>query len=426
MKYIEFPERENWIKLFVRPKTTSSATEEMVMRILNDVAQRGDEAVAELTSQIDGVKLETTRVSSEEIAAAREQIKPELKQAIRIASNNIRKFHKFVICPEDSIETMPGIRVWRKSVPIESVGVYIPGGTAPLFSTVLMLAIPASIAGCRRIVLCTPPDKNGNINPAILYAASECGVTEIYKIGGAHAIAAMRYGTKTISPVYKIFGPGNSWVTMAKQLIAKDGFPIDMPAGPSELAVFADDSVNPAFVAADLLSQCEHGPDSQVVLVSTSKKVIDDVRAQIEVQLSGLIRNDFASKSMTNSLAILVKTPEQGIELLNEYAPEHLILACNRAELLSTRVVNAGSVFIGQWSPESAGDYATGTNHTLPTSGNARGWSGVSVDSFVKKITFQQLTKEGLSQIAGTVETMAEAEGLLAHRNAVSIRIKSK
>jgi histidinol dehydrogenase len=426
MKYVEFPESETWRELFVRPKTASSASEEMVMRILNDVAQRGDDAVRELTSQIDGVNLETNRVSSAEIAAAREWIRPELKQAIRIASNNIRKFHKFVICPEDSMETMPGIRVWRKSLPIESVGLYIPGGTAPLFSTVLMLAIPAAIAGCKRIVLCTPPDKNGNVNPAILYAASECGVTEIYKIGGAQAIAAMRYGTKTISPVYKIFGPGNSWVTMAKQLIAKDGFPIDMPAGPSELAVFADESVNPTFVAADLLSQCEHGPDSQVVLVSTSKKVIEDVRLQIDVQLSGLIRSDFATKSLGNSLAILVQTPEQGMELLNEYAPEHLILACNRAELLSTRVVNAGSVFIGQWSPESAGDYATGTNHTLPTSGNAKGWSGVSVDSFVKKITFQQLTREGLLQIAGTVQTMAEAEGLMAHRNAVTIRLNHK
>lgn len=370
--------------------------------------------------------MQSTRITPEEVAAAKEQISPELKLAMKIASDNIRKFHKFVICPEDSMETMPGIRVWRKSVPIESVGLYIPGGTAPLFSTVLMLAIPAMIAGCKRIVLCTPPDKNGNINSAILYAASECGVTEIYKVGGAQAIAAMRYGTKTILAVNKVFGPGNSWVTMAKQLIAKDGFPIDMPAGPSELAVFADESVNPAFVAADLLSQCEHNPNSQVVLVSTSKKVIDDVRTQIDVQLSGLIRNDFATKSLSNSLAILVKTPEQGIELLNEYAPEHLILACNRAELLSTRVVNAGSVFIGQWSPESAGDYATGTNHTLPTSGNAKGWSGVSVDSFVKKITFQQLTREGLSQIAGTVETMAEAEGLQAHKNAVSIRMKAK
>lgn len=426
MRYIEFPERESWKELFVRPKIASSATEEAVMRILNDVAQNGDEAVRELTQKIDGVNLDNIRVSSIEIAAAREVIKPELKRAIKIASDNIRKFHKFVICPEDSMETMPGIRVWRKSVPIESVGLYIPGGTAPLFSTVLMLAIPATIAGCKRIVLCTPPDKNGNINPAILYAASECGVTEIYKIGGAQAIGAMRYGTKTISPVNKIFGPGNSWVTMAKQLIAKDGFPIDMPAGPSELAMFADESVNPAFVAADLLSQCEHGPDSQVVLVSTSKKVIDDVRAQTDVQLAGLLRNDFATKSMSNSLAILVQAPEQAIELLNEYAPEHLILACTRAEVLSTRVVNAGSVFIGEWSPESAGDYATGTNHTLPTSGNAKGWSGVSVDSFVKKITFQQLTREGLSQIAGTVVTMAQAEGLQAHGNAVSIRIATK
>lgn len=423
MKYVEFPAKENWNELFIRPQVQSSATEEAVLSILSAVRARGDDALRELTQKIDGAQLNDLRVTQREMIAAKEQIKPELKLAMRIAAENIRRFHKHVLCPEDSIETMPGIRCWRKSVPIDRVGLYIPGGTAPLFSTVLMLAIPAVIAGCRQIVLCTPPAKDGSIHPAILYAANECGVTEIFKVGGAQAIGAMRYGTKTIPAVSKIFGPGNSWVTMAKQLIAKDGFPIDIPAGPSELAVFADESANASFVAADLLSQAEHGPDSQVVLVSTSRRMIEEVKTELNAQLQTLPRNDYATRSLENSVAILVETPEQGIELLNAYAPEHLILACNRAELLSTRVVNAGSVFIGPWSPESAGDYATGTNHTLPTSGNAKGWSGVSVDSFVKKITFQQLTREGLSQIAGTVETMAQAEGLQAHARAVSIRM---
>lgn len=425
MRYLENPLKEDWKELFVRAKVASSANEETVQAILEDVRLRGDAAVKELTEKIDRVVLDQIQVTAAEISEAAELVSVELKNAIRIASANIRKFHKSVLCPEDSIETMPGIRCWRKSVAIETVGLYIPGGTAPLFSTVLMLAIPASIAGCKRIVLCTPPGKDGRINPAILYAARECGVTEVFKIGGAQAIAAMRFGTQTIPAVSKIFGPGNSWVTMAKQLIAKDGFPIDMPAGPSELAVFADESVNPAFVAADLLSQAEHGPDSQVVLVSTSRKVIDAVQAQIEKQKNDLLRTDFIDKSLSNSLAILVHSREQAMEMLNAYAPEHLILASVDAEILSNRVVNAGSVFIGEWSPESAGDYATGTNHTLPTSGNAAGWSGVSVDSFVKKITFQRLTREGLSQIAGTVETMAAAEGLLAHRNAISIRMKT-
>jgi len=426
MKYLEFPLQETWSELFVRPKTGSSASEESVMRILHEISQRGDEAIVELTQKFDGVKPDSICVSASEIAEAAGQVSSELKNAVRTASGNIRKFHRHAICPENPIETMPGIRCWRKSVAIETVGLYIPGGTAPLFSTVLMLAIPAAIAGCRRIVLCTPPGKDGKINPAILYAANECGVTEIFKIGGAQAIAAMRYGTKTVPAVSKIFGPGNSWVTMAKQLIAKDGFPIDMPAGPSELAVFADETVNPKFVAADLLSQAEHGKDSQVVLVSTSKNVIDAVQDEIREQMKSLVRTDIAGAALVNSLAILVKTPGDAMELLNAYAPEHLILACDGAEVLSNKVVNAGSVFIGQWSPESAGDYATGTNHTLPTSGNAKGWSGVSVDSFVKKITFQHLTREGLSQIAGTVETMAQAEGLHAHKNAVSIRMQTK
>jgi histidinol dehydrogenase len=426
MKYVEFPSRETWKELFVRPQIMQTASEDSVQAILTDVKLRGDVALRDFVKQFEGVELHELLVSASEVEEARMAISEPLKKAIRIASDNIRTFHTAIQSTEVSVEIMFGIRCWRKSVAIEEVGLYIPGGTAPLFSTVLMLAIPAAIAGCKRIVLCTPAGKDGKINPAILYAASECNVSEIYKIGGAQAIAAMCYGTETISSVSKIFGPGNSWVTMAKQLIAKDGFPIDMPAGPSELAIFADESVDPSFVAADLLSQAEHGADSQVVLVSTNKKTIDEVLAHIDIQKRDLPRMDFIEKSLSNSLAVLMQSRDEAMNMINTYAPEHLILACTDAELLSNRVVNAGSVFIGQWSPESAGDYATGTNHTLPTSGNATGWSGVSVDSFVKKITFQQLTREGLSQIAGTVETMAEAEGLQAHKNAVTIRMQTK
>lgn len=424
MRYVENPARESWEELFRRPQTTSSAKEQSVAEILDRVRTEGDDALRALTKEIDGVEIGPLAVTYEEIAEARAKIPAELQSAIRTAAANITKFHRHSVAAESSIETMPGIKCWRRSVGIERVGLYIPGGTAPLFSTVLMLAIPATIAGCKRIVLCTPPGKDGKINPAILYAASECGITEIFKVGGAQAIGAMRYGTQTVPSVNKIFGPGNSWVTMAKQLIAKDGFPIDMPAGPSELAILADGNANPVFVTADLLSQAEHGRDSQVVLVSTSKRLIDAVQEQLQLQLSTLIRTDIAQQALENSVSILVKSSEEGMDLLNAYAPEHLILACENAEILSARVVNAGSVFIGPWSPESAGDYASGTNHTLPTCGNAKGWSGVSVDSFVKKITFQQLTREGLSQIAGTVETMAKAEGLQAHANAIAVRMK--
>jgi len=318
---------------------------------------------------------------------------------------------------------MPGVRCWRKSVGIEKVGLYIPGGSAPLFSTVLMLALPARIAGCKQVILCSPPDQNGNIHPAILYAAKVCGVKDVFKLGGVQAIAAMRYGTETIPAVSKIFGPGNSWVTLAKQLIAKDGFPIDIPAGPSELAIYADATVPSAYVAADLLSQAEHGTDSQVVLVATERIVIDEVLAEVELQLEQLPRKEIARASLKQSLAVLVNDDVEAIEFLNAYAPEHLILACADATGLSDQVVNAGSVFLGAWSPESAGDYASGTNHTLPTNGHAMGWSGVSVDSFVRKITFQEITREGLHRIASTVEVMAEAEGLHAHENAVTIRM---
>lgn len=425
MQYFENPPRSSWPALFRRPQLPSSANEKDVSAIMSHVRAGGDTVLRAYTRKYDGCELKEFRIQDSEIQDSASQLSDELAQAIRLAKINIEKFHGAQVISEPVVETMPGVRCWRKSVPIETIGIYIPGGSAPLFSTVLMLAVPAMIAGCKRVVLCTPPSKDGSIHPAILFAAAECGITEIYKVGGAQAIAAMRYGTETIPAVSKIFGPGNSWVTMAKQLIAKDGFPIDMPAGPSELAVFADETVNPAFVAADLLSQAEHGADSQVVIVATNKKVLDAVETEMSRQLLQLPRYAVAKEAMANSLSILVPDKEEAMQLLNSYAPEHLILACEDAEALAGQVVNAGSVFIGPWSPESAGDYASGTNHTLPTNGNARGWSGVSVDSFVKKITFQQLTKEGLENIASTVETMAMAEGLQAHARAVSLRLRS-
>lgn len=421
MKYIENPAPETWKKLFSRPSSVS-ANEDAVLQIMNAVRNRGDEALHDFAKEFDGVSISTIRVSHEEISAA--TVSDELAKSIRTARTNIETFHRSQLRNEEMVETMTGVRCWRKSIGIESVGLYIPGGSAPLFSTVLMLAVPAVIAGCKRIVLCTPPSRDGSVHPAILFAARECGVTEIYRVGGAQAIAAMRYGTQSIEAVSKIFGPGNSWVTMAKQLIAKDGFPIDMPAGPSELAIFADETVNPAFVAADLLSQAEHGPDSQVMLVSTRKDIIEQVMAEVNDQLQVLPRKEIAMQAIQHSLAILVRGETEAMNILNAYAPEHLILACENAETLAGRVINAGSVFIGQWSPESAGDYASGTNHTLPTNGNAKAWSGVSVDSFVRKITFQQLTNQGLRNIGKTVVCMAEAEGLQAHANAVSIRLK--
>lgn len=423
MKLISNPARNEWENIFKRPAVTS-ADENAVAAILNDVRISGDIALRDFALKFDGVVIENLRVEQAEIISSEEKLSADLREAIRTAKSNIEKFHRAQLKPEAVVETMPGVRCWRKSVGIENVGLYIPGGSAPLFSTVLMLAIPATLAGCKRIVLCTPPGKDGSVNPAILFAAKECGVSEIYRVGGAQAIAAMRYGTETIPAVAKIFGPGNSWVTMAKQLIAKDGFPIDMPAGPSELAVFADDTVNPAFVAADLLSQAEHGPDSQVVLVSTKEEILERVIAEVNEQLQRLPRKEIALRALQNGLAILVRSETEGLELLNAYAPEHLILVCANAEARAAQVVNAGSVFIGEWSPESAGDYASGTNHTLPTNGNAMGWSGVSVDSFVKKITFQQLSREGLKNIGSTVQLMAEAEGLQAHANAITVRLK--
>jgi histidinol dehydrogenase len=413
----------NWTSLLERPALDNSSLKEQVQIVLNEVKAFGDIAVKKYTQQFDGVELDSNIVSNEEVEHAVSQVEHELKAAIQLAADNIRSFHEKQIAAIEIIETMPGISCWRKSVGIEKVGLYIPGGTAPLFSTILMLGIPASIAGCKEIILCSPPDKNGQLHPAILFAAQLVGIKKIYKIGGAQAIAAMAYGTQSLPKVDKIFGPGNQYVTAAKQLIQQEGVAIDMPAGPSEVCVLADDSANPAFVAADLLSQAEHGFDSQVLLVSTSKELVAKVNIELEKQVEALPRKLIALKALENSKAIVIDQMEEAINLVNEYAAEHLIIACENESSIAERIVNAGSVFLGNYSPESVGDYASGTNHTLPTNVYARAYSGVSVDSFVKKITFQKLTKNGLHHIAKAVELMAEAEGLEAHANAVRIRI---
>lgn len=421
--YIQ-PTRESWPGIISRPAMNAVALEEKVSAILNDIRQNGDAALLKYTASFDGVTLSQPALSDEEWAAA-DTIPEPLKAAISQAAANIKLFHAQQIQAPEKVETMPGVVCWRKAVGIEKVGLYIPGGSAPLFSTVLMLGIPASMAGCREIVLCTPPGKDGLVHPAILYAAKTAGITKIFKAGGVQAIGAMAYGTASVPKVYKIFGPGNQFVTCAKQLVQQSGIAIDMPAGPSEVAVFADASANPAFVAADLLSQAEHGPDSQVLLVTTDINTVESVNKALKEQLAALSRGSIATKALENSRAVVLGSATEAMELLNEYAPEHLILATDQAAELSSMVVNAGSVFVGHYSPESAGDYASGTNHTLPTNGYATAYSGVSLDSFVKKITFQQLSREGLHRIAGTVTTMAEAEGLDAHANAVKVRINN-
>lgn len=394
-----------------------------VRPVMNDIKLNGDDALRNYAKQFDGVELIDLQVSQHEIADAAKQLDEELKKAIQQAATNIQAFHEKQLSPVEKIETMPGVWCWRKSVGIDKVGIYIPGGTAPLFSTVLMLAIPAKIAGCKEIVLCTPPQKDGNIHPAILYAAFITGITKIVKAGGSQAIAAMAYGTETVPKVYKVFGPGNQYVTAAKQLVQLDGIAIDMPAGPSEVCVMADDSANPAYVAADLLSQAEHGADSQVLLVCSNATVLNAVSEELEKQLSILPRADFAAKALENSRAVIIENTGDAIDLVNDYAAEHLIICMENPESLADKITNAGSIFLGNYSPESVGDYASGTNHTLPTNGYARMHSGVSVDSFVKKITIQQLTQEGLKNIESTVIAMAEAEGLEAHANAVRIRM---
>lgn len=423
MKIVQYPERAAWQQLLTRPAIDNSSLQQKVKEVMTEVKLQGDTAVKKFTRQFDGVDLADWVVSEKEIREAASLLSDELKRAIRQAAENIELFHQKQTAAVEVIETMPGIQCWRRSIGIEKVGLYIPGGTAPLFSTILMLAIPARIAGCKKVVLCSPPGKDGKLNPAILYAASITGITSVYKIGGVQAIAAMAYGTDTVPQVYKIFGPGNQYVTCAKQLVQQEGIAIDMPAGPSEVCVLADDTADAAFVAADLLSQAEHGVDSQVLLVTTSAVLIEQVQAELERQLAQLSRKELAAKALDNSTAILVKNKEEAIALVNEYAAEHLIISCKDADELAAQVVNAGSVFIGNYSSESVGDYASGTNHTLPTNGFAKAYSGVSVDSFVKKVTYQKLSQQGLQHIAETVVLMAEAEGLDAHANAVRVRL---
>lgn len=418
-----YPAKTSWKELLKRPVYDSSSLEEKIKPILANVKKNGDAAVIKYTAQFDKAELDKIQVTEQEKHFALNQIDAALFDAIKLAADNITTFHRKQLQPIEKIETMPGVTCWRKSVGIEKVGLYIPGGTAPLFSTVLMLGIPAVIAGCKEIILCTPPSADGRIHPAIIAAATYIGIENMYKVGGVQAIAAMTYGTATIPQVYKIFGPGNQYVTTAKQLVQKDGVAIDMPAGPSEVAVYADKTARAAFVAADLLSQAEHGADSQVILVTDEESCIAHVQAELNRQLPLLPRAVFAAKALENSKIILVNNKEEAIELLNVYAPEHLILSCEDAEQLSDKVVNAGSVFLGHYSPESVGDYASGTNHTLPTNGYAYAYSGVSVDSFVKKITFQHITEEGLNNIGQSVELMAEAEGLRAHAEAVRVRL---
>jgi histidinol dehydrogenase len=424
MRVINKPSKNQWKQLLERPYVDNSTVLNSVKEILKSVEKGRDETLKELTKKFEGALLAELKVSEEELANAENMVPGELKTAIQQAKDNISRFHQAQVKQEERIETMPGVECWRKSIGIEKVGLYIPGGTAPLFSTVLMLAIPAVIAGCKEIILCTPCNEKGDVHPAILYTAKLIGVNKIFKIGGAQAIAAMAYGTESIPAVYKIFGPGNQYVTAAKQLVQMQGIAIDMPAGPSEVCVWADETANPSFVAADLLSQAEHGPDSQVLLVSTQAEVIDKVIEEVNRQVLLLPRKDTALKALENSKAIVIEDSGTAIELINTYAPEHLILMCKDADASAQRIVNAGSVFIGHYSPESVGDYASGTNHTLPTNGFANAYSGVSVDSFVKKITFQKLTKEGLASISNTVVQMAEAEGLEAHAQAVRVRLQ--
>lgn len=422
MRIIAQPQPDTWPELLRRPAKDLRALETGVREIMHTVRDGGDAALRELTERFDGVSIEDFKVSEAELVAAVEGLDPELLSALRTAITNVERFHRAQIAEPVKIATMPGVTCWRKSVGIDKVGLYVPGGTAPLFSSVIMLAVPARLAGCERIVLCSPPQRNGKIHPATLAAAQLCGVTEVYTVGGAQAIAAMTYGTETIPAVYKLFGPGNAYVTVAKQLATGEGLAIDMPAGPSEVLVCADDDAPPAFVAADLLSQAEHGPDSQVVLVTFTEEKARAILAEVDRILAQLPRREMTAKSIANSLALVVKDETEAAAIINAYAPEHLILSMENAADFGEKITNAGSVFLGYYTPESVGDYASGTNHTLPTYGYARQYSGVSLDSFVKKITFQELSREGLKNIGPTVMTMAAAEDLEAHRLAVALR----
>lgn len=425
MNKIYCPQPEAWPEILKRPTSTFEDIEITVKGIFKEVQQKGDEAIIKYTSLFDGIQLKTITVSNEEIKRAYLLISEELKEAIQLAKSNIEKFHIAQKTEKNTVETVEGVICWQEKKPIQKVGLYIPGGSAPLFSTVLMLAIPARLAGCKEIILCTPPDKDGNINPAILYAAELCGVTKIYKVGGIQAIAAMTFGTKTINKVYKIFGPGNQFVTVAKQYTSQLGVAIDMPAGPSELLVFADDSAIPSFVASDLLSQAEHGKDSQVILVTTSKNILDKVEKEVYKQLDVLPRKEIAQFAINNSKLIYIDSNEKAIALINEYAPEHFIICSENEDFFIENIENAGSIFIGNYSPESAGDYASGTNHTLPTNGYSKNYSGVNLDSFLKAMTFQKISKKGIKTIGKAIELMAEAEGLQAHKNAVTLRLNT-
>ena len=424
MNKIYNPKKENWSEILKRPTQSFKEIEEIVKGIFNEIQNKGDVAVAKYTSLFDGIALENIEVSIQEIEEAIGLVPEDLKKAIQLAKSNIEKFHKAQITSKIEVETTEGVSCWQEKRPIQKVGLYIPGGTAPLFSTVLMLAIPAKIANCKEIVLCSPPDKSGKINPAILYAANLCGITKILKVGGIQAIAGMTFGTKTIPQVYKIFGPGNQYVTIAKQVATQFGVAIDMPAGPSELLIVADDNAIPSFVASDLLSQAEHGIDSQVILVSTSKKLIDEVEIEINKQIQVLPRKAIAEKAIENSKLVYVENDEIALDLINEYGPEHFIICTQDDDFYVDNIQNAGSIFIGNFTPESAGDYASGTNHTLPTNGYAKNYSGINLDSFLKSMTFQKITQKGIQNIGKAIEIMAEAEGLQAHKNAVSLRLE--
>lgn len=425
MKKIYNPKPETWLAILERPTKKVGNIEATVKEIFKEVQSKGDFAVAKYTSIFDGVSVSDLEVSQKEIATAIATISEELKEAILFAKSNIEKFHAAQKTNRITVETIEGVNCWQEKRPIQKIGLYIPGGTAPLFSTVLMLAVPANLAGCSEIVLCSPPDKNGNINPAILYAANLCGATKILKVGGIQAIAGMTFGTITIPKVYKIFGPGNQFVTVAKQLATQFGVAIDMPAGPSELLIVADNTAVPAFVASDLLSQAEHGIDSQVILVSTSKELIDEVEKEVQTQMNVLPRKAIAEKAIANSKLIFVENDAVALELINEYGPEHLIICTKNEDFYIDNIANAGSIFIGNYTTESAGDYASGTNHTLPTNGYAKNYSGVNLDSFTKSMTFQKISEKGIQNIGSTIEIMAEAEGLQAHKNAVTLRLKT-
>lgn len=423
MKIFNNPSPETWPELTQRPQLELEFLESSVRNVLNRVKKSGDDALRELTLQYDKVQLDVIRVSQSEITEAEKSLSAELKDAIRTAASNIERFHAAQKRDVLKVETAPGVTCWRKGVAIDKVGIYIPGGSAPLFSTVLMLGVPARLAGCREVVLCSPPDKSGKINAAILFAAQLVGVTKIFKVGGAQAIAAMAFGTQSIPKVYKIFGPGNQYVTKAKQLVMEEGLAIDMPAGPSEVLIIADETADASFVAADLLSQAEHGEDSQVILVVNNESGLPAIQKELESQLRALPRKAIAEKALANSRVIILSDQQKATDFINEYAPEHLIINTRNASAFAETIINAGSVFIGNYSPEAIGDYASGTNHTLPTNGFAKAFAGVSLESFMKYITFQQLSEDGIRNLGPVVERMAEAEQLEAHKNAITIRL---